>query len=61
MRDREEGRARRKGKLRLLVTGFCDVLKDNLGFNLSFRGCVKFGFFLGEASSWFGAFPGWEG
>lgn len=28
MRDREEGRAQRKGKLRLLVTGFCDVLKD---------------------------------
>lgn len=33
----------------------------NLGFNLSFRGCVKLGFFLEETNSWFGAFPGWEG
>lgn len=39
----------------------CSLRWANLGFNLSFGGCVKFSFFLEEASSWFGAFPEWEG
>lgn len=36
----------------------CALPWANFGFNLSFRGCVKFGFFLGEAASCLGLSPG---
>lgn len=36
----------------------CALPWANFGFNLSFRGCVKFGFFLGEATSCLGLSPG---
>lgn len=36
----------------------CALPWANFGFNLSFRGCVKFGFFLGEATSCMGLSPG---
>ena len=60
--EREEGK-RRAGLCHRLLR--CAEGRSsrwtNLGFNLSFGGCVKFSFFLEEASSWFGAFPEWEG
>lgn len=67
-KEEREGDMREEGKRR---AGLCHRLLrcaegrssrwTNLGFNLSFGGCVKFSFFLEEASSWFGAFPEWEG
>lgn len=64
MRDRKEGSSRAGPRLHQRhsqCAGGRALRWANLGFNLSFGGCVKFGFFLEEASSWFGAFPVWEG
>lgn len=64
MRDGEEGRARAGPGLvsrGWRCAGGRSLRWANLGFDLSFEGgCVKFGFFLGVASSGFGAFPEWE-
>lgn len=66
MEDNGKGKVRDRGRVRgakLCHHSWqhaegCALPWANFGFNLSFRGCVKFGFFLGEANSCLGLSPG---